>query len=1518
MTVKDSNQIFKPHWQFLGLPRRIQITVWISISIAIAASLFDLAGWVFDVSVLKSIAPQWIPMKIITALCFFFSAISLVIIRQNMPALFVKILPRVLAVFIGLVSLLTLYVYIYTLRTGEESVLTGVKFLGFFLPPVMRMAFLTATNFLIISCILIILPIGTTKASVVTPVLLTPVILISYFVIVSYILGVYSVTELNQIPVALNTGIAFCALCAAILMIKPDTWLIKVITSGNTGAIITRRLIPPLMILPVAIGWLRIKGERAGLFESEEGVVLVAMTYTVCFIVLVWLTARSVNAIDRDRRVSEEALKKTNARMEILSEIAGRLLMSEDPQKLVNELCNRVMNFLNCQVFFNFLVDDNTDKLHLNTFAGISVKSAQKIEWLDFGSAVCGCVARDGIRIVAENITDTPDPRTNLIRTFGIKAYACHPLLSNDKILGTLSFGTNNRVNFSDDDLSLMKVVADQVAIAISRIKNENALHESEDRFRTIAESLPVQIAIIRIGDSTIRFTNEAYDKAFGFTRGELAGRKLSDIFFDPEDRKNLGLTLKEKGAVSEIEIKVKKSDGSPFWIMASIRTITFGHEPAYLIASIDITQRKKEQVELIQLNRTLNALGKSSQTMMHSGNELQYLKDVCKIIIEDCGHYMVWIGYAQNDKNKTVKPIAYCGFDEGYIERLNITWNDTERGNGPTGKAIRTGKPCLCTNMQTDPVFEPWREDAIKRGYASSLVLPLISDEKPFGAISIYSKETDPFSDKEVNLLSNLADDLAYGISYIRLMESEKRSLEKIKESEEKYKELVTNARSLIINMDVQGRFTFINEFTQDFFGYKEEEIIGKTAIETIVPLTESTGRNLVEMVENLYEDPDKYSININENIKKNGERVWIEWHNKALFNKNGKRIGHTAIGIDITKRKKAEEALLESEEKLWSVLNAAKESIYMFDRAGKFTVTNATGLRRMDKSNEQELIGHPFSEFMSEELARQRQAKLDSVFRIGKPLEFEDERGEFMFHHNFYPVYKDNEVINVVTYSADITDRKKAEKELQNTKNYLESLINYANAPIIVWSPDNKIRLFNHAFEHLTGYSSAEVEGKKLDLLFPETSLKESNIKIKHALTKNWETIEIPILTKNKEIRTVLWNSANIYDTDNKTVLSTIAQGNDITKRIKAEQEVSKSKEKLDIALENGNIGIWEWNLKTDEVIWDERMEKMFGLKPGTFGKTFKAFATLLNEEDVSHFQKSINKALEKGSPVETIFRAKSINGKSKYISSKALVNRDKEENPVSLTGVCFDVTAMREGTEQLVLKLNEDLLRSNKELEQFAYVASHDLQEPLRMISSFTQLLSMRYKDKLDEEAQEFIKFAVDGALRMQSLINDLLEYSRIGTRGKSLSAVNMYDIIGQTINNLGIKIKEKSALITNDELPTIFADGGQMVQLFQNLIGNSIKFCETSPRIHISAKEEQDQYLFEVKDNGIGIESQYFDRIFQIFQRLHPKDEYGGTGIGLAISKRIVERHGGKIWVESKPGEGTIFKFTVRKK
>lgn len=237
-------------------------------------------------------------------------------------------------------------------------------------------------------------------------------------------------------------------------------------------------------------------------------------------------------------------------------------------------------------------------------------------------------------------------------------------------------------------------------------------------------------------------------------------------------------------------------------------------------------------------------------------------------------------------------------------------------------------------------------------------------------------------------------------------------------------------------------------------------------------------------------------------------------------------------------------------------------------------------------------------------------------------------------------------------------------------------------------------------------------------------------------------------------------------------------------------------------------------------------------------------------------------------------------------------------------------------RTRAQQEIARNAEDLARSNAELEQFAYVASHDLQEPLRMIGSYTQLLARRYKGKLDDDADEFIRYAVDGAQRMQTLILDLLSYARLSTKGQSPQQIDAASVCEAALAQLRQSIQDKNAVVTVDPLPKVLGYGTQLTQLFQNLISNALKYCNRQrPEIHVSATAAADHWVFSVRDNGIGIEPQYFERIFQMFKRLHTREQYSGTGIGLALCKKIVARHRGQIWVESQPGLGSNFHFTI---
>ena len=559
-------------------------------------------------------------------------------------------------------------------------------------------------------------------------------------------------------------------------------------------------------------------------------------------------------------------------------------------------------------------------------------------------------------------------------------------------------------------------------------------------------------------------------------------------------------------------------------------------------------------------VNRTLRALSACMQAVIQATDEMSLLQTLCQLITEEAAYRMVWVGYVCHDEAKTVQPVAWAGYEADYLQTVNITWADTERGQGPTGRVVRSGCPVSCQNMLEDSQFAPWRESAQQRGYQSSLVLPLLDGENVFGTLNIYSAEADTFNPRELELLTKLTDSLSFGILALRAKQKQQQAEAALRLSEEKFSKAFYSspiAKSIVtlgdgVILDVNHRFELL-------FGYDREEVIGRT----------------------------KRDIKL--------------WHN--------------------------------------------------------------------------------------------------------------------------------------------LDDRPKMLQQLQlqgNLKNY-------------------------------------------------EATLQ----------TRNGELILCQI-------------SAELFQVEQSICI--LAAIEDITERRKTELTILQLKEEL-----------------------ERRVEKR--------------------------------------------------------------------------------TTELSQATAQLQL-LNQELQRSNQELEQFAYVASHDLQEPLRAVTGYTQLLMSEYGDRFDETAHSYAEFIIDGAKRMQHLIQDLLTYSRVGTRGKEFAPTDCNKVVQEAMQNLQVAIAQSNAEIIIEPLPILQADRSQLVQLFQNLIGNAIKFCQQDrPLIQIRAIQRETDFLFQVKDNGIGIKPQYLERIFEVFKRLHTRREYPGTGIGLAICKKIVLRHGGQIWAESTPNLGTTFFFTI---
>ncbi len=544
------------------------------------------------------------------------------------------------------------------------------------------------------------------------------------------------------------------------------------------------------------------------------------------------------------RRHTEDALQKSLRRFELLSRTAGALLQASDPRQVIRSLCLQVMEHLDCQAFVNFLVDERAQRLRLNAYAGIPRGKLKGIMSLEYGAQVSGHVARDKVCLVCEHIQDTQDARTALLRSYGVRAYASYPLLADGgRVVGTLAFGTNSRETFGGEDLALMKAVADQVAVAMVRLRSEQALRDNEARYRSLMELSPSAIYINR--NNRIELMNPAAVELFGAALAELMLGKSPLEVFHPDCHAALKACLRglrQGCSICSSEGKIVRADGAVRDVEVSAAPFKDRDGRAFQVILRDVTERRKKEEELRKVNRVLRALRDSTQAMMSATDEQMFLQEICSIVVQDCGYSLVWIGYAEDDENKTVRPVAFAGFDEGYLQRLNITWGDNERGRGPTGMSIRTGLPQRCRDMRTDPSFQPWRKEAEKRGYASSLALPLMGLGRPYGAITIYAREVDAFSEDEERLLGSLADDLAHGITALRWRIAHQQAELALEESRERY-HILFNAMTegfalheIILNEAGEPsdyRFVDLNKAYERLTGLERDKVVGRTLSE-------------------------------------------------------------------------------------------------------------------------------------------------------------------------------------------------------------------------------------------------------------------------------------------------------------------------------------------------------------------------------------------------------------------------------------------------------------------------------------------------------------------------------------------------------------------------------------------------------------------------------------------------------------------------------------------------------------
>jgi PAS domain S-box-containing protein len=520
-----------------------------------------------------------------------------------------------------------------------------------------------------------------------------------------------------------------------------------------------------------------------------------------------------------------------------------------------------------------------------------------------------------------------------------------------------------------------------------------------------------------------------------------------------------------------------------------------------------------------------------------------------------------------------------------------------------------------------------------------------------------------------------------------------------------------------------------------------------------------------------------------------------------------------------------------------------------------------------------------------------------------ISLPAERDDEIGDLA--HSFNRMASDLQKVTAskADLEREIAVSTKIEHALRVSEEKFRTVADFTSGWEYWMGPDQRLVYISPSCEKITGYNQAEFTARPVlieEIVHPQDRELVHRHESREDRGITTESIDFRIVHRDGSLRWIGHQCQQVFSEDGR-LLGRRVSNRDITDRKNREELLARQAALLDLA----NDVIFVKDLDDRIVSWNAGGEAKYGWKEEeVIGK--KAYELLQTRFPVP-WRQILEQIFATGRWEGELVNT-TRNGETLTMNSRLSLQRDHEGRPVVILESQSDITPLQEYAV--------NLSRSNKELEQFAYVASHDLREPLRMVTSFSQLLQQKYQGRLDADADEFIGYIVDGAARMDALIQDLLEYSRVSSRAKPFGPTDMGVVMDHVRQNVAVLIRENGAEVTSGPLPVIIADQSQMVQVMQNLVANAIIYrTDEPPRIRVEAREKGQEWIFSVHDNGIGIDPAYFDKIFELFQRLHSREQYPGTGIGLAICRRIVERHGGRIWVESEQGKGSTFFFSI---
>jgi PAS domain S-box-containing protein len=755
-----------------------------------------------------------------------------------------------------------------------------------------------------------------------------------------------------------------------------------------------------------------------------------------------------------------------------------------------------------------------------------------------------------------------------------------------------------------------------------------------------------------------------------------------------------------------------------------------------------------------------------------------------------------------------------------------------------------------------------------------------------------------------------------AAGVGVIRGRRRRRLAEEALRVSEDQYRTLLNEVHDHAIFMtDPVGRVVAWNAGAERINGYGANEIIGRD-FSCFFPQADIDSGRPAEVLKiaaagGRHEEYGR-------RVRKNGSQYVSSTTYTALRDRSGGLRGFSEITRDLTE-------VTESGAKYLGLLEAAPDAMVVVNQSGEIVLVNLQAEKQFGYRRD-ELLGQRVSSIVPEGFAERlvadglRSAEDALAQQIGTGIELTARRkdgSEFPIEIMLSPL-RGPQGILVTAAIRDISVRKAAETHLAQMESRYRGLLEAAPDAMVVVNQRGEIVLLNLQAEKQFGYRRDELLGQKVSNIVPEgfaeRLVADGLRSAEDALAQQIGTgIELTARRKDGSEFPIEIMLSPLGSADGILVTAAIR---DISVRNAADAHLVQMESRYRGLLEAAPDAMVVVNQRGEIVLLNLQAEKQFGYRRDELlGQKVsnivpEGFAERLIADGLRSAEDALAQQIGSGLELTALRKDGS------RFPIELMLSPLESDTGTLVTAAIRNITVRKAASIELVHTV-EELKRSNEDLQQFANVASHDLQEPLRMVASYVALLGRRYKGKLDADADEFISFAVDGATRMQSLIQDLLAFSRVGSKGAELVTTSSEEALDQAIKNLRGAIVESGALVTHDPLPSVLADKMQLTQLFQNLVGNAIKYRRAEvPGVHVAARQNgAKKWIFSVQDNGLGIEPQYFERIFGMFQRLHGREEFSGTGMGLAICKKIVERHGGDISVESTIGQGSTFRFPL---